>query len=123
MHGHGGSRGDGDYEVQGKRMQVAGSEAPAVSEIMPQVNDVPTPTASASPEAEDRLFVDRGELAHRLDVHPRTVRRMVNRGELPKPCLSASGRPRWLWAHVVAYCQKRHLREEDLDRRRNRKLK
>ncbi len=68
-------------------------------------------------------FVDRVELARRLQVHPRTVRRMVDRGELPPPCLGAGGRPRWLWTHVVAHCQKRHLREEDLDRRRNRKLR
>ena len=101
-------------------MQVEGL---AVSEIMSQVSDVPTPAASASPEAEDQPFVDRAELARRLDVHPRTVRRMVDRGELPKPCLSAGGRPRWLWSHVVEYCRKRHLREEDLDRRRHRKLK
>ena len=67
-------------------------------------------------------FVDRSELARRLGVHERTVRRMVERGELPKPCLSVGGRPRWLWSHVVEHCQKRHLREEDLDRRRRRKL-
>jgi len=109
--------------VQGKRMQVEGSDGPAETEILSQVSDVRRLAPSASPEAEDRPFVDRAELARRLGVHPRTVRRMVDRGELPKPCLSAGGRPRWLWTHVVAYCQKRHLREEDLNRRRNHKLK
>lgn len=68
-------------------------------------------------------FIDRVELARRFQLNPRTVRRMVERGELPLPCLGAGGRPRWLWNHVLAYCQKRHLGDEDLDRRRNRKLK
>lgn len=67
-------------------------------------------------------FIDRLELARRLDVHERTVRRMVERGELPGPCLGAGGRPRWLWSHVVEYCERRHRREADLGRRRGHKL-
>lgn len=90
--------------------------------IMPQLDDGATLAAASSAEPEVSTFVDRAELARRLEVHPRTVRRMVDRGELPKPCLSAGGRPRWLWSHVVEYCHKHHLREEDLDRRRHRKL-
>ena len=48
---------------------------------------------AAAEVADTGDFVDRFELAQRLAVHERTVRRMVERGELPKPCLSAGGRP------------------------------
>lgn len=79
-----------------------------------------TTTASARPEDNDGVFVDRAVCARWLGFHPRTVRRIAERSELPKPCLSAGGRPRWLWSHVVVYCRKRHLREADLDQRKNR---
>jgi hypothetical protein len=88
--------------------------------------DLPAPVALPvggepdPPSAPD--IVDRTELARRLDLHPRTIQRMVDRGELPRPCLSAGGRPRWLWSYVVEHCRKRHQREEELDRRRRRKL-
>lgn len=82
------------------------------------------PTVSIdTPRPPDIDIVDRDELARRLDLHPRTVRRMVARGELPGPCLGAGGRPRWLWSYVVEHCRKRHQREDDLDRRKNRKLR
>jgi excisionase family DNA binding protein len=81
----------------------------------------PSPTEPCAPPELD--IIDRDELARRLEVHPRTVQRMVARGELPRPCLGAGGRPRWLWSYVVEYCRKRHERDEELDRRRHRKLR
>jgi len=48
---------------------------------------------------------------------------MTERGELPKPCLSLSGRPRWLWGYVVEFCRKRHERETGVDRKLHNKLK
>ena len=74
-------------------------------------------------DPSDNDIIDRDELARRLDLHSRTVRRMVARGELPRPCLSAGGRPRWLWSFVVEHCRKQHEREDALDRRKSRKLK
>jgi len=81
------------------------------------------PASQTQPDSPPAEFVDRTEMARKLGVHTRTIGRMVERGELPRPCLSAGGRPRWLWSHVVEYCQKRHQREDDLGRRRQRKLK
>lgn len=75
------------------------------------------------PEDATESFVGLAALARRLELNPRTVRRMVQRGELPKPCLSVGGRPRWLWSFVVDYCRKRHQREYELDRRKARHLK
>ena len=74
-------------------------------------------TASAADE-----FVGVDELARRLGLSPRTVRRTIERGELPKPCLSAAGRPRWLWSYIVEYCRKRHEREGFVDRKLRKKL-
>jgi excisionase family DNA binding protein len=68
-------------------------------------------------------FVDQGELARRLGVHVRTVRRMVARGELPSPCMGAGGRPRWLWSYVVDFCRAAHERESSITRRMRSKLK
>ena len=82
----------------------------------------PRTTTEETTSAADE-FVGVDELARRLELSSRTVRRMIERGELPKPCLSAAGRPRWLWDYVLDYCRKRHQREEDLDRRKQRKLK
>jgi predicted DNA-binding transcriptional regulator AlpA len=78
---------------------------------------------AAQPAELSPDFVDQAQLAARLGVHPRTVRRMVDRGELPRPCLSTGGRPRWLWSHVLEHCQRLHHRQEGLDRRRIRKLR
>jgi predicted DNA-binding transcriptional regulator AlpA len=83
----------------------------------------PVMAAGIVPARPDDELIDRAELAQRLDLHPRTVRRMVARGELPRPCLSAGGRPRWLWSFVVEYCRKRHQRDDELDRRKSHKLK
>ena len=74
----------------------------------------------APPEPADDDLLDRIALAERLGLHPRTVQRMVSRGELPRPCLSAGGRPRWLWSYVLDYCRRRHQREDELDRRQSR---
>jgi predicted DNA-binding transcriptional regulator AlpA len=73
--------------------------------------------------ADNEDFVGLAELARRLDLSTRTVSRMVARGELPKPCLSTGGRPRWLWRCVVEHCYHRHQRDRELDRRIKRKLK
>ena len=80
-----------------------------------------TQLRNAIPDNED--FVGLAELARRLDLSTRTVTRMVTRGELPKPCLSTGGRPRWLWRFVVEHCYQRHQRDKELDRRRDRKLR
>jgi len=80
-------------------------------------------TRQSQPDSPPAEFINRTELARKLGVHTRTIGRMVERGELPRPCLSAGGRPRWLWSHVVNYCQKRHQREDDLNRSRKQKLK
>ena len=82
----------------------------------------PIPARDGSAPADD-VFVGLDEVARRLELSPRTVRRMVERGDLPKPCLSAAGRPRWLWGYVLEYCRKRHQREGELDRRKSRKTK
>jgi predicted DNA-binding transcriptional regulator AlpA len=81
----------------------------------------PNPVRDEDAAADD-AFVGLDAIARRLGLSHRTVRRMIERGELPKPCLGAAGRPRWLWSFVVEYCHKRHQRDEELDRRRNRKL-
>jgi len=75
-----------------------------------------------TPDSTDR-FVGLDDVARRLAVSPRTVRRMIERGELPKPCLSAGGRPRWLWNYIVEFCRKRHGREATVDWRLKSKLK
>ena len=67
-------------------------------------------------------FVGRAELAQRLGVHARTIHRLVARGELPSPCMGASGRPRWLWSYVIEHCRKRHKQEAQLDERTQRKF-
>ena len=79
-------------------------------------------TRVSATNAELDEFVDRAELARRLGVHVRTIRRMVERGELPSPCLSAGGRPRWLWSYVLDYCHQRHKSAVTVDRRMRRKL-
>ena len=67
-------------------------------------------------------FVGKHELARRLNVHPRTVSRMVERGELPRPCMSDGGRPRWLWSFVVEFCHERHMKQAKLEQKLKRKL-
>lgn len=59
-------------------------------------------------------FVGRSELANRLDVNERTIDRRVQDSDLPQPCFSPRGRPRWLWSHVVAYLRKKHERQDAL---------
>ncbi len=83
---------------------------------------MPALPASTARDSGDG-FVNQAELARRLELHPRTVRRMVERGELPKPCLSTGGRPRWLWDYVVEFCRKRHEREAGVDRKLRNKTK
>ena len=67
-------------------------------------------------------FIGKGELAGRLRVHTRTVSRMVERGELPRPCMSDGGRPRWLWSFVVEFCHERHMKQAKLEQKLKRKL-
>ncbi len=81
-----------------------------------------TPAKDASESARD-TFIGLDDVARRLEVSPRTVRRMVDRGELPRPCLSAGGRPRWLWSYVLEFCRNRHERQSTVDRRLKSKLK
>lgn len=68
-------------------------------------------------DATNPCLVGRAELARRLGVAKRTVDRMVRRGELPKPCLGAGGRPRWLWDFVIEFLWRRHAWESKLDAR------
>lgn len=81
------------------------------------------PSNRDDPTPANEEFVGLSELACRLDLSTLTVTRMVARGELPKPCLSIGGRPRWLWRFVIEHCYHRHQRDRELDRRMNRKLK
>ena len=74
-------------------------------------------------ETSDDEFIDRGELARRLGVHERTIRRMVARGELPRRCVGAGGRPRWLWRYVLEHCRKQHHQAVRLDGKMKSKLK
>ena len=67
-------------------------------------------------------FVGRNELARRLGVHERTISRMVARGELPEPCMSHGGRPRWLWSFVADFCRARHERQVKIDQKLRAKL-
>ena len=67
-------------------------------------------------------FIGKDELAGRLNVHARTVSRMVERGELPRPCMSDGGRPRWLWSFVVEFCHERHMKQAKLEQKLKRKL-
>ena len=62
-------------------------------------------------------LIDRAELARRLGVHVRTIRRMIDRGELPRPCIGEGGRPRWLWRFVLDHCRKHHERQAKVARR------
>ncbi len=67
------------------------------------------------------LPIDRAELARRLGIGVRTVSRMVERGELPRPCIGTGSRPRWLWSYVEGFLRKQHERAAELDRRTQRK--
>lgn len=81
-------------------------------------NIAPSSTQSAIGNADacgESDLIDRITLARLVGVDPRTVSRMVNRGELPRPCLGEGGRPRWLRSYVVEYCRRRH---EELTKRR-----
>ena len=81
----------------------------------------PTPHGSLGLSDPGEL-VDRACLALRLGVDVRTVSRMVNRRELPRPCLGEGGRPRWLWEFVVEFCRKRHEQNAKVDARMRGKL-
>ncbi len=72
-------------------------------------------TSVSQPDTE--LPIEKPELAQRLGIGMRTVDRMVNRGELPRPCIGAGGSPRWLWSHVIEFLRARHEREDDVGRR------
>ncbi len=90
---------------------------------MPQ--PAPMLIAASTPAVDESLneeFIDRSELARRLGVHERTVRRMVMRGELPRPCVGAGGRPRWLWSFVLEHCRKQHHQAIRLDGKLKSKL-
>ncbi len=62
-------------------------------------------------------FIDRAELDRGLRVHEPTIRRMVERGELPRPCVGDGGRPRWLWGYVLEHCRKHHENSARIDRK------
>ena len=79
--------------------------------------------ATASEAPAHASIVDRAELAARLQVDARTVSRMVARGELPRPCIGAGGRPRWLWSYVVDFLRNQHESSTSLDRRTQQKLR
>jgi len=49
--------------------------------------------------------VDQVEFAHKLGVHPRTVRRSVARDDLSSRYMGTAGRPRWLWNYLIEYCR------------------
>ena len=76
-------------------------------------------TSVSHPDTE--LPIDKRELARRLGIGMRTVDRMVNRGELPRPCIGAGGSPRWLWSHVLEFLRARHECEDKLGQRARRK--
>lgn len=86
------------------------------------------PEISAAPEPDrnsivaENNIIDRTQLAERLRINIRTLNRMVDRGELPEPCLSRGGRPRWLWHYVLEFLEKRHRRLTDLHRRMEAKV-
>lgn len=80
-------------------------------------------STSAADELPNEEFIDRGDLAERLGVHERTIRRMVTRGELPQPCVGAGGRPRWLWSFVLEHCRKQHQSAARINGKLKSKLK
>jgi predicted DNA-binding transcriptional regulator AlpA len=84
------------------------------------VSETSTPEVGESLNEE---FIDRSDLARRLGVHERTIRRMVARGELPRPCVGTGGRPRWLWSFVLEHCRKQHYNAVRLDGKVKTKLK
>ena len=47
-------------------------------------------------------------LAEMLRLDKRTITRLVDRGELPKPCLSEGGAPRWLKSYVIRFMIEQH---------------
>lgn len=86
----------------------------------------PRPNEASTAAADELLneeFIDRGDLAERLGVHERTIRRMVTRGELPQPCVGAGGRPRWLWSFVLEHCRKQHQSAARINGKLKSKLK
>lgn len=87
---------------------------------VPKSREDPMPR---QPAPDTEVPIGRAELAKRLDVGVRTVDRMVERGELPRPCVGAGGRPRWLWSFVVGFLRKRHERDLELDRQTRKKLR
>ena len=82
--------------------------------LVPDTRQNPAGSSSGSVVGE---FIERAELAQRLNVHERTIRRMVERGELPRPCVGEGGRPRWLWCYVLEYCRKHHENTTKIDRK------
>lgn len=50
----------------------------------------------------DRTILDEGRLASMLKITPRTLRRMVQRAELPPP-ISLGGRSVWLSDRILLY--------------------
>ena len=86
----------------------------------PRLSEASTQAVDESPNEE---FIDRAELARRLGVHERTIRRMVARGELPRPCVGAGGCPRWLWSFVLEHCRKQHYHTVKLDGKLKSKLR
>ena len=81
------------------------------------MSDAKQKNLEASSGAPLDEFIDRAELARRLCVHERTIRRMMERGELPRPCVGDGGRPRWLWGYVLEHCRKHHENTAKIDRK------
>jgi excisionase family DNA binding protein len=106
------------HELTGRSRQRRARPVPTTNSVMAKQR---TQFNDGMPDDDD--FVGLDELADRLGLSKRTVTRMVARGELPKPCLSVGGRPRWLWRFVIEHCYKRHQRDSELDRRMKRKMK
>ena len=89
---------------------------------MEQTSDVRDDVPMTGQRTETETPISRAELAGWIGVGIRTVDRMVERGELPKPCLGKGGRPRWLRSYVEQFLRKQHERNEELDRRTKQKL-
>ncbi len=103
-------------------MQPTGPPAVA-AQPDPNSGDFANAMLPAGPPRESETdIIGRSELAYRLGVSSRTVSRMVDRGELPRPCLSDGGRPRWLWSFVMEFLEKRHRRQCAMERRKETKL-
>ncbi len=87
------------------------------------MNSSKVQNAALATDQQTSDLIGRHELARRLDVDVRTVSRMVDRGELPRPCIGQGGRPRWQWQYVSEFLRKRHEQNARLDARVKEKLR